>query len=205
MGSCAPQAKCHSAWEPSPAGRAGRPREPGPKPYGVLSRERRGLWGTWGQPHSGPLPLLGASPGLAVAAALGVQQRAGPLAPSPVPPPLPPSPRMVSGGVGEETPGFPVSVGKGCGRGGGLPSSFPGTLPLGGGQHGVGLWGGDSRAVSTAGPGVATPTRLRAESPVLSQTLLPGPQRAAPGGRGTRGTSAEGQRRQHVSEPGPRA
>lgn len=197
MGSCAPQAKCHSAWEPSPAGRAGRPREPGPKPYGVLSRERRGLWGTWGQPHWGPLPLLGASPGLAVAAALGVQQRAGPLAR-----PSPPLPAWFLAGWVRKPLGFlfllakGVAVGEGC-----LPPSLGHAL-WGVGSMGWGSWGGDSRAVSTAGPGVATPTRLRAESPVLSQTLLPGPQRAAPGGRGT---STEGRRWQHVSEPGPRA
>lgn len=52
------------------------------------------------------------------------------------------------------------------------------------------------------GVAVGEGSRLRAESPVLSQTLLPGPQRAAPGGRGT---STEGRRWQHVSEPGPRA
>lgn len=89
-----------------------------------------------------------------------------------------------------------VAVGEGC-----LPPSLGHSL-WGVGSMGWGSWGGDSRAVSTAGPGVATPTRLRAESPVLSQTLLPGPQRAAPGGRGT---STEGRRWQHVSEPGPRA
>lgn len=129
------------------ASKVGRPRG------GPGFKLRREVWAVGRRgpsPTQAPLPVVGCSRAWCVVLAPGG---------APGTPGCPP-PRTVAGRVGEETPGFPVSVGPRVWLGG--RGHLPPSLLRGVGRAGWGSRGGASPEREYSGQGVAAPTLLGA-------------------------------------------